>query len=271
MDADRIFCISCGAQNEPDARFCYKCGTAIRPQQVEPAVVPPPSLSQNSTAAAMPEPAKIEPPAAVPTPEPVHIPPPIRSIPGSDFITLACPSCGGKLEITPSLERFACGHCGNEHIVRRTGGTVALEPVMEKLNQIHENINSMGSGISRITAVSEKQAAEAAIKRINGEIEELKKRMGVQMSNSESSWAFFGISAAVMVMSIMVLVIDGGDTGILNVIFGAGAGLGGLLTVIGLIASLAISSSRKKAEREIDAAIKQKLLELEKNYQIVNS
>lgn len=257
MEANRIFCISCGAPNEPDARFCYKCGTAIRTQLVEPVVEAPPVIGGMPT-------------VAVP-PETVHIPPPVRTMPTSDFITLACPSCGGKLNITPNLERFACGHCGNEHIVRRTGGTVALEPVMEKLNQIHENINSMGSGINRITAVSEKQAAEAAIKRINGEIEELKKRMSVQQSNSESSWAFFGISAGVMVMSIMVLVIDGGETGILNVIFGAGAGLGALLTVVGLIAGIAVSGSRKKAERTIEATIRQKLQELEKNYQIVNS
>lgn len=35
-----------------------------------------------------------------------------------DFVTLSCPTCGGQLQITKDIERFACGHCGNEHIVR---------------------------------------------------------------------------------------------------------------------------------------------------------
>jgi predicted RNA-binding Zn-ribbon protein involved in translation (DUF1610 family) len=40
----------------------------------------------------------------------------------SDFVTLTCPNCGGKLQITPDINRFACTHCGNEHIVTlRTG------------------------------------------------------------------------------------------------------------------------------------------------------
>ncbi len=31
-----------------------------------------------------------------------------------DFVTLSCPTCGGKLEITDNIERFACGYCGHE-------------------------------------------------------------------------------------------------------------------------------------------------------------
>jgi ribosomal protein S27E len=47
-----------------------------------------------------------------------------------DFITLSCPSCGHKLQITDDIDRFACAECGNEHIVIRSGGVVALKPVM---------------------------------------------------------------------------------------------------------------------------------------------
>ena len=39
----------------------------------------------------------------------------------ANFVTLTCPSCGGKLEITEDVEKFACGNCGNEHIVNRRG------------------------------------------------------------------------------------------------------------------------------------------------------
>jgi uncharacterized membrane protein len=195
----------------------------------------------------------------------------MNATPGSDFITLACPSCGGKLNITSSLERFACGHCGNEHIVRRAGGTVSLEPVMDKLNQISDNINSMGGGISRITAVAEKQAAETAIKRLRGEIEEQKKRMATLEGNTATTWMIFGISAVVMALSIFVLILDGGETGILKAIFIPGALLGGLMTLIGLIAVISVTSSRKKEEQQIYASISQKEQELARNQQIANS
>lgn len=47
-----------------------------------------------------------------------------------DFITLSCPACGGKLEITFDLSQFACAQCGSELVVRRTSSTVSLVPVL---------------------------------------------------------------------------------------------------------------------------------------------
>ena len=38
----------------------------------------------------------------------------------SDFITLSCPSCGNKLQFTDDIDSFACGACGNEHIVNHS-------------------------------------------------------------------------------------------------------------------------------------------------------
>jgi DNA-directed RNA polymerase subunit RPC12/RpoP len=35
----------------------------------------------------------------------------------SNLITLTCPSCGGRLEVTNNTERYVCAHCGNEHLV----------------------------------------------------------------------------------------------------------------------------------------------------------
>jgi len=34
----------------------------------------------------------------------------------SDYITLVCPSCGGKTQFSASTSRFVCEYCGNEHI-----------------------------------------------------------------------------------------------------------------------------------------------------------
>ena len=77
----------------------------------------------------------------------------------ADFVTLSCPSCGGKLEITKDVERFACANCGREHIVNRSGGIVSLSPVVDALKKV-------GVGV-------DKTAAELAIVRLRKEIEEL--------------------------------------------------------------------------------------------------
>lgn len=53
----------------------------------------------------------------------------------TDFISLTCPTCGGDLQITKDIERFACAHCGKEHIVKRGGGIVALAPVLENVSK----------------------------------------------------------------------------------------------------------------------------------------
>ncbi len=255
MENHRVYCTACGSANMAEARFCFKCGAPIA--AATPVIGAPPPLGE------------VPPPVHASAASPAPVQP--RVVPGTDFITLACPSCGGKLSITSNMERFACGFCGNEHIVRRVGGTVSLEPVMDKLNQISDNLNSMGSGISRFTAIAEKQAAEAAIKRLNGEIEELHKEQAKLYDNSNTGWSVFGISAVVMAMSIFVLVIDHGETGLLKVIFYPGAILGGLMTVLGIIVLLAISSDRKKGLQRTDALLQQKNQELQRNRQIVNS
>ena len=45
----------------------------------------------------------------------------------SDFITLQCPSCGGKLSVGNNVLSLKCEHCGVEHIIRREAGEVILE------------------------------------------------------------------------------------------------------------------------------------------------
>ncbi|MGA9768264.1 MAG: hypothetical protein WBV94_04435 [Blastocatellia bacterium] len=76
------------------------------------------------------------------------------------IIKLTCLSCGGALEITNDLERFACGYCGIEQIVERRGGIVALKPIAE--------------AISKVQIGTDKTAAELALKRLPQEIETLR-------------------------------------------------------------------------------------------------
>jgi predicted RNA-binding Zn-ribbon protein involved in translation (DUF1610 family) len=45
----------------------------------------------------------------------------------NDFIAMSCPSCGGKLNISPNTTTLICQHCGTEHMVRWQAGSVLLE------------------------------------------------------------------------------------------------------------------------------------------------
>lgn len=87
-----------------------------------------------------------------------------------DFITLACPNCGGSLKITPDMERFACHYCGLEHMVRRESGVVSLAPVVEGLRRVENKFDHILSGSDRL-------AAEQTLQRLNSEIPELEKKI----------------------------------------------------------------------------------------------
>jgi hypothetical protein len=78
-----------------------------------------------------------------------------------NFMTLSCPSCGGKLQITNDIERFACSHCGNEHLVRRSGGLVSVLPIVDELAKVKIGVD--------------KTASELAIRRLQGELDDLEK------------------------------------------------------------------------------------------------
>lgn len=77
----------------------------------------------------------------------------------ANFIQLTCPACGGKLELNNTIDRFACAHCGTEHVVNRGGGIVSLQPVIE--------------GLRRIQSGTDRTAAELALQRLRGEHSEL--------------------------------------------------------------------------------------------------
>jgi len=57
------------------------------------------------------------------------------------LISLTCPTCSHKLQITDDINRFACTYCGNEHIVKRSGGIVSLVPVIESIRDVGEKID----------------------------------------------------------------------------------------------------------------------------------
>ena len=95
----------------------------------------------------------------------------------SDFVSLTCPSCGAKLQITNDLEHFACGNCGNEYVVNRNGGVISVKPIIEKLRDVQTGVD--------------KTASELAIKRLTGEINQLQQRI-----NSIESPELLGVIAS---------------------------------------------------------------------------
>mgnify|MGYP000845656560 FL=1 len=84
----------------------------------------------------------------------------------SDFITLTCPNCSGKLQITDDINRFACMYCGVEHLVRRGGGIVTLQPVVDELKKVNTGLSGIKGGVDHM-------ASELAIQRLQKEIPEL--------------------------------------------------------------------------------------------------
>ena len=65
-----------------------------------------------------------------------------------DFVTLTCPACGGKLHVTKEIDKFACGHCGSEHLVRREGGLIYLAPLVAGIAQIRTGVDKTAAELA---------------------------------------------------------------------------------------------------------------------------
>ena len=165
-----------------------------------------------------------------------------------ELVTLTCPSCGAKLEIGEDIERFACSHCGNEHIVKRSGGTVSLMPVLEQIKKVRAGVD--------------KTASELAIKRLKEEIREIQSRMPAVEEGSfikVMNW-FMGLFVLATLGAIL--------TGEWGDIIGASALLIASITIGYFIRKKEDASMAEKRKPYIDA-IAQRKRELEKHEMIV--
>jgi len=110
----------------------------------------------------------------------------------AEIIKLTCPTCGGKLEITGDIERFACSYCGNEHMVIRRGGIVSLKPVVQELE--------------RVRAGTDRTVSELPLARLQKEIAQLEEDLDAVKPQSAKpiralacllvAAAFFAVSLA---------------------------------------------------------------------------
>jgi hypothetical protein len=94
--------------------------------------------------------------------------------PMPDFITLTCPTCGGKLKVTDQIHLLACAHCGNEHFVHRDGGAIYLAPLAQDVRHIRVGVD--------------KTAAELAVARLTKEVADLDAAMEVTTAWTIDQW-----------------------------------------------------------------------------------
>ena len=197
----------------------------------------------------------------------------------SDLITLSCPSCGAQLNITQDIHRFACSHCGQEHIVKRAGGIITLSPVVEAIHQVRTGVD--------------KTAAELAIVRLQKEIEGLQKEIeGLQDENNEfiqqhprpkaSAWSWFLLIPGVL-FSMFALIGMGSTPDFIDyflfVIFGFIPTLAGGLLVYKFynkklkawkISTAFQSSMMADKKREVDDQIEKIQTQLKRSHKLVS-
>ena len=125
----------------------------------------------------------------------------------SDIITLTCPNCSGKLEITKDIDRFSCAHCGTEHIVKRGGGIVSLTPVLENVSK---GVDSTASELAIVRLDKEITAVNNEISEID---EHIRKRDNGKLIGS------FGIVCIIGGILMWVLT-DCGAAGLITIVPG---------------------------------------------------
>lgn len=111
---------------------------------------------------------------------------------GSEIINLTCPSCGGKIQISKDIDRFACGYCGNEQMVVRSGGTITLAPVIDEIKHVSRGVD--------------KTASELAIARLDREITKLQDEEDYLYSGYKKESGRFAIALIVIFAGIVLLI-----------------------------------------------------------------
>ncbi len=191
-----------------------------------------------------------------------------------DFFTLTCPTCGGKLRVTKDTDRFACEHCGNEHVVKRSGGVVSLTPVMEKLEQVKASVD--------------KTVSELAIQRLTKEIRAITQqiaevemqprlRQNARQASAAIRWQRLGGFLFIVIgmfLGWIDLQIGRYDSGfaLLGIVgvFSIGIGCYVAWQSTQTAASMSLTPIETKQLGNLQKLLKEKQAELTHHYQIVN-
>lgn len=189
----------------------------------------------------------------------------------SDFVTLSCPSCGGKLEITQDIDRFACMHCGREQVVKRRGGIISISPMVDAIKKVEIGVD--------------KTASELAIIRVQKEIDGLvaKKYALLNSSPQPKVSPIFAILPILgcITLGTFLLLISNIDTSAspdapVVIIVGVLVGIGMILA--GVIPSLVLHPTNTKSWnkttgvqlKSLDGQIATKNAELQRHQNVVS-
>ena len=110
-------------------------------------------------------------------------------------ITLKCPSCGANLAITPEMDTFACGYCGVQQMVQRSGGTVSLKLIEE--------------AIARVQLGTDRTAAELAIRRLREDLagaEAERERLNLAIAGGETITGYLGMTFVALLLATIMSV-----------------------------------------------------------------
>lgn len=160
----------------------------------------------------------------------------------SDFVTLNCPTRGGKLHITDDIDRFTCLHCGNEHIIKRGEGIIALSPVMKVLNKVQLGVD--------------RTASELAIRRLDKEVLELKEKIEL-ISSKTIDYILFLIGLG-LVFGCIIFALTNSDF------------LGSLIFVCFIIIIFAQIRRRRVLLESLEKELNGKLIELRKHKEVIS-
>lgn len=76
------------------------------------------------------------------------------------IIPINCPGCGAALKISPDMDVFACGYCGQSLRAVHRGGTVSLQRIADAMARVKNN--------------TDRTASELALRRLDGELRKIR-------------------------------------------------------------------------------------------------
>lgn len=230
MVANQIYCPSCGAANQTEARFWYKCGGKL------------PELEQ-----------------------------PWLKASGSDFITLLCPKCGGKLQVERESDQLTCQYCGLEHLVRQTGSEVILTPVVESIKRVEGKFEQIFNSSDRMAAEQTIQRLKIEMPEFEIRVKSLQEKYNREVRKKPSTFLNFILYILTVLSSLFILIV------MIGTIFSEPPPKEVIFVAIGAVILFVLASSgirimKKKANRQPQILMIQNELEqAKKEYQQRNN
>ncbi len=162
----------------------------------------------------------------------------------SDFVTLSCPNCGGKLQVTPDIDRFACSHCGVEQIVKRGGGIISLSPVIDAIAKVQSSVDIIAEDVrtrrENEKRVQEKETVQNKLSQLENETNTLQSALYNYNHQTKGYWkryiwaGILGLVASVFLLFTLMMLIVSGNNGDAQYMAKVGGGIGALSGALSL-------------------------------------